>query len=81
MRMQPGEPQQKPVPKTTSVKQGIKPSDFSDEYTSKAVKIRLGDGSTVEGILADSTKYWFKISVRGKTLYVNKAWVVIVEPV
>jgi len=55
------------------------PSDFSNEYVGKNVKVVLYN-SVVEGVLEKSTKYWFKISNGGRTVYVNKAWVVFVEP-
>lgn len=55
------------------------PSDFSDEYIGKHVRIVLYNAS-LEGVLKESTKYWFKVDNDGRTVYVNKAWVVFVEP-
>ncbi|MEM4570710.1 MAG: hypothetical protein QXE66_05325 [Desulfurococcaceae archaeon] len=56
------------------------PSDFSNEYVGKKVRIVLYN-SVVEGVLENASKYWFKISNGGKTVYVNKGWVVFIEPI
>ena len=57
-----------------------KPSDFSEEYTGRMVKVVLGDGSTVEGVVAEARKFWFKVKVAGgKTYYVNKGYVKWIE--
>lgn len=64
--------------------------DFSEEYMSKDVVIRLSTGEEVRGRLVDATKYWFKVIVRNpntKTelesidvIYINKAYVAYVKP-
>jgi len=64
--------------------------DFSEEYISKDVVIRLSTGEEVRGRLVDATKYWFKVIVRNpnaKTelesidvIYINKAYVAYVKP-
>lgn len=56
------------------------PSDFSNEYVGKKVRIVLYNAS-LEGVLESASKYWFKISNGGKTVYVNKGWVVFIEPI
>lgn len=61
------------------VKKPSTKQDFSNEYIDKRVKIKLADSSIIEGVLLESSKYWFKI--RGSSvIYVNKAWVISVEP-
>jgi len=57
-----------------------KPSDFSEEYTGRLVKVALGDGSTVEGVLVEARRFWLKLKLAGgKTVYVNKGFVKWVE--
>ncbi|MEM3213317.1 MAG: hypothetical protein QXX88_00325 [Metallosphaera sp.] len=55
------------------------PSDFSDEYIGKKIRIILNNG-VVEGTLEKATKYWFKINKNNKYVYINKGWIVYIEP-
>lgn len=54
--------------------------DFSNEYLGRRVRLVLASGERVEGVLAASSKYWFKLLASEGAVYVNKAWVVKVEP-
>jgi len=57
-----------------------KPSDFSEEYAGRRVRILMGDGSTVEGVLLEARRFWFKVQLSGgKTYYVNKGYVKWIE--
>jgi hypothetical protein len=58
---------------------GAPPSDFSHEYTGLKVKIPTTTG-VIEGVLAEASRYWFKLVAGGGTVYVNKARVIIVTP-
>jgi len=58
-----------------------KHSDFSEEYGGSEVTIVLHNGQSIVGRIAEARRYWFKVvSSDGKILYINKAWVVCVEP-
>jgi small nuclear ribonucleoprotein (snRNP)-like protein len=71
-------------------KQRKKTQDFSEEYMSKDVIIRLSTGEEIRGRLADATKYWFKVIIRKPNasselesidvIYINKAYVAYVKP-
>lgn len=56
---------------------------FDHEYHGKTVKITLSDGSSIIG-KAEASQYWIKVEywdrVGKKTVYVNKAHVVKIEP-
>jgi len=70
------EPWVKPKP----TKPKPKPSDFSEEYAGRQVRILMGDGSTVEGVLVEARRFWLKVKVQGKgVLYINKGFVKWVE--
>jgi len=57
-----------------------KPSDFSDEYVGKQVVLKLCNGSSIEGILVEARRFWFKVRDRGLSIiYVNKGFVESVE--
>ena len=58
-----------------------KPSDFSNEYIGKNVTIVLGAGNpnTIKCKVESASKYWFKVTIGNRTLYVNKAYVVSIE--
>lgn len=67
-------------PRDNVSKRVYKYCDFSHEYVSKRVLIKLANNTSITATLLEASKYWFKISVNGKAIYVNKAWVVAVEP-
>jgi hypothetical protein len=58
---------------------GAPAHDFSHEYTGLKVKI-LTTAGAVEGVLAEASRYWFKLVAGGGTVYVNKAHVATVTP-
>jgi len=39
----------------------------------------MSDGSTVEGLLLEARRYWFKVKSSTGTVYVNKGFVKTVE--
>jgi hypothetical protein len=57
----------------------VPPFDFSHEYTGLKVKV-LTTAGVVEGVLAEASRYWFKLAVGDNTVYVNKAHVITVTP-
>ncbi|MEM1719862.1 MAG: hypothetical protein QW496_03345 [Desulfurococcaceae archaeon] len=53
---------------------------FDSEYNGKTVRVTLHNGIVVIG-RAETSKYWLKLWIGGgKRIYVNKAYVVMVEP-
>jgi len=58
-----------------------KPSDFSNEYIGKNVTIVLGAGNPniLKCKVESASKYWFKVTIGNRTLYLNKAYVVSIE--
>jgi hypothetical protein len=69
--------------KTQQKRKAAKPSDFSHEYREKTVVVVLaaGNPSVLRGRLEAASKYWVKLAIGQRTLYVNKAWIVSIEPV
>jgi hypothetical protein len=57
------------------------PADFSNEYTGCRVRIETSIGVTVEGVLVEASRYWFKVKSDRGVVYLNKAHVVTVTPV
>jgi len=65
-------------------KQGKKArNDFSEEYSGKNVTIVLGAGNpgVLRGRVEVASRYWVKVSIGQRVVYVNKAWIVSIEPV
>ncbi|MEM0460471.1 MAG: hypothetical protein QXZ31_11430 [Thermofilaceae archaeon] len=55
-------------------------SEFDHEYDGRAVKVVLHNGTTIVGKV-ETSKYWLKMQVAsGRCIYVNKAYVVMIEP-
>jgi hypothetical protein len=57
------------------------PTDFSSEYINCRVRVETSIGVTVEGVLVEASRYWFKVKTDRGVVYVNKAHVVLVAPV
>jgi hypothetical protein len=57
-------------------------NDFSEEYIGRSVTIILGAGnpSTLKGRVEAASRYWVKVSIGQRVVYVNKAWIVSIEP-
>jgi len=79
---QPAKPQQN-MKAEKPAKRAAKPSDFSHEYLGRTVVITLaaGNPSMLRGRLEEASKYWVKLTIGQRTIYVNKAWIVSIEPV
>jgi hypothetical protein len=56
-------------------------ADFSDEYKGCKVRVETSIGVTVEGVLVEASRYWFKVKSDKGVVYINKAHVVLVTPV
>ncbi|MEM0233629.1 MAG: hypothetical protein QXL22_06385 [Candidatus Nezhaarchaeales archaeon] len=55
-------------------------SEFDHEYEGRTVRVTLHNGTVVIG-RAETSKYWLKIQTTGsKHIYVNKAFIVMIEP-
>ncbi|MEM3964381.1 MAG: hypothetical protein QW584_01490 [Thermofilaceae archaeon] len=55
-------------------------SEFDSEYEGRTVRVTLHNGTVVIG-RAETSKYWLKLRIAGgKSVYVNKAYVVMIEP-
>jgi len=57
------------------------PADFSNEYVNCRVRVETSIGVTVEGVLVEASRYWFKVKTDKGVVYLNKAHVVSVTPV
>jgi hypothetical protein len=56
-------------------------ADFSNEYINCKVRVETSIGVTVEGVLVEASRYWFKVKSDKGVVYLNKAHVVSVTPV
>lgn len=55
-------------------------SEFDDEYEGRTVKLTLHNGTVLIGRV-ETSKYWLKLQTAGSSyVYVNKAYVVAIEP-
>ncbi|MEM3974762.1 MAG: hypothetical protein QW320_10380 [Ignisphaera sp.] len=66
----------------TEKKPGKEPRkpEFDHEYEGRTVRVILHNGTTIIG-KAETSKYWLKIQVAGgRCIYVNKAFIVMIEP-
>jgi len=58
-----------------------KKDSFDQELIGKRVRITLlTRGDEVEAEVVECARYWLKIMVNGRVVYINKAFVVTVEP-
>jgi hypothetical protein len=58
----------------------VRHSDFSEEYSGRAITISLADGKTLSGVLLESRRYWVKLRTSSGTVYINKSFIVSVVP-
>jgi hypothetical protein len=74
-------PEEKAGEKKEKKKREKKPSDFSNEYIGKNVTIVLGAGNPniLKCKVESASKYWFKVTIGNRTIYLNKAYVVSIE--
>ena len=61
-------------------KRQVRHSDFSEEYSGRAITISLADGKTLSGVLLESRRYWVKLRTSSGTVYINKSFIVGVVP-
>lgn len=58
----------------------LRHQDFGEEFVRHKVKIYLGDGKEIEGVVLEGRRYFYKVvTEQGKLYYVNKAFVACVE--
>ncbi|MEM1523607.1 MAG: hypothetical protein QXU69_11280 [Thermofilaceae archaeon] len=83
-KQQPPKPQQQrppqpPKPQQPS-QQPKKPKlDFDSELIGRHATIKLLDGSTVQGVVTDNTRYWLRVLCGERVIFVHKAAIVLVE--
>ncbi|MEM1820368.1 MAG: hypothetical protein QXU64_02120 [Thermofilaceae archaeon] len=53
--------------------------NFDSEYSGREVRLYLYGGAKLTGRV-EASRYWLKVTSNGKTIYVNKAYVMMVEP-
>jgi len=59
--------------------------DFDKELRGKRVRLILQSGEELEAEVTGSSRYWLKLQVKtrdgkDKTLYLNKAYIMLIEP-
>jgi hypothetical protein len=61
-------------------KQGL--ADFSEEYNGKLAKILVLNQPLLIGKIVEVRPYWIKFeNPEGKTIYINKAFIITIEPI
>jgi ribosome maturation factor RimP len=55
--------------------------DFAEEIVGVEVRVMLHDGKPLIGRIIEAKRYWIKLAVGGAVYYVNKAFVVYIQPV
>ncbi len=59
----------------------IKPEDLDTELISREAEVILQNGGTFRGKITASSKYWIKMEINEKTVYLNKRFVMWIRPV
>lgn len=54
--------------------------NFFEEYCGNEVRVVLHNEKIINGKITESRRYWLKIESGGTVYYVNKAYVVYVQP-
>lgn len=70
--------------KSQSSKQGEREARFEDldqELLGKEIEVALQSYGTFYGKLVASSKFWIKLDMRGKAVYINKPFIVFIKPV
>ncbi|MGC9107060.1 MAG: hypothetical protein ACP5IE_02560 [Infirmifilum sp.] len=65
-------------------KRGKKETRFEDldqELLGKEIEVALQSYGTFYGKLVASSKFWIKLDMRGKAVYINKPFIVFIKPV
>ncbi|MEM1868151.1 MAG: hypothetical protein QXY83_04845 [Thermosphaera sp.] len=79
--VKPQPPQQRPQPRPQQQPQQPKKPrlDFDSELIGRSVTIKLLDGTVVNGIVTDNSKFWLRVLCGEKIVFVHKAAIVLVE--
>jgi hypothetical protein len=70
--------------KSQSSKRGEREARFEDldqELLGKEIEVALQSYGTFYGKLVASSKFWIKLDMRGKAVYINKPFIVFIKPV
>ncbi|WP_054857890.1 hypothetical protein [Vulcanisaeta sp. JCM 16159] len=71
--------QVRPEEKKKEERRGYRDS-FDDEYLNKVITIMMDDGKAITAQLVAFSKYWLKVvTMDGKLIYINKAYVKTIE--
>ncbi len=79
--VKPKPPQQRPQPRPQQQPQQPKKPrvDFDSELLGRHVSIKLLDGTVVNGVVTDNTRYWLRVLSGERIIFVHKAAVVWIE--
>jgi sRNA-binding regulator protein Hfq len=54
--------------------------NFYEEYCDNEVRVVLHNEKIINGKIVESRKYWIKLESGGTTYYINKAWILYIQP-
>jgi RNase P/RNase MRP subunit p29 len=57
-----------------------RPEDLDSELLGREVEVVLQSGGVLRGRVAAATRYWLKLELGGRCVYVNKSFTVFVRP-
>ncbi len=63
------------------IDQQIRAEDLDFELVGREVELVLHNGATLRGKLIESSRYWLKIEINGKWIYINKSYLIYIRPV
>jgi hypothetical protein len=56
--------------------------DFSEEFNGRIVKVQILNQPILIGKILEARRYWIKVETAdNKTIYLNKAYIISIEPV
>jgi len=55
-------------------------ADFGEEYCGNDVRIVLHNEKIINGRIVESRRYWLKVEASNIVYYVNKAWILYIQP-
>jgi len=54
--------------------------NFFEEYCGSDVRVVLHNEKVINGKIVESRRYWLKLESGGTTYYINKAWILYIQP-
>jgi hypothetical protein len=55
--------------------------DFAEEIIGVEARVMLHDGRPLIGRIVEAKRYWMKLSVGNSVYYINKAFIVYIQPI